>query len=641
MPDCSVNTLAGKGVTLLIWDAEGSPPEGDWTTVLWRQHADSEDPRTISIAQRVEQDADALRASYLAWIYDLGEARVNGKRVVDLLSLRSGFSYWWMSSLAQKFNVAEGSSINDAIKALALEMLAGTSGTEAIVLASRNRRLADCIEEFCSRKQLSFKLLQISADRTKGGRHPLYQSLPHPLRGLIYLGWYLWKASPLLLKKKAPMPACLGEVLFIDVLVHLDKRGMERGSFVSNYWTALVGKLSEWQIKSNWLHNFFRHPAIPSLALGQRQIERFNASSNGAQFHALVENSLTWRTLVSAVLDYLRLIRASRSLHGIRSLRPSGSSFNLWPLHIEAWGDSLCGKEAMVNCLRLSLFEEAVSCFPPQRVGVYIAENQPWEMALVHAWKAAGHGTLIATPHTTIRFWDLRYHYDSRSYLGRAENALLLPDILAVNGPVARETALAGGYSPNQVVDVEALRFLHLSKLRSGEQHNRSDRNHLRVLICGDFLAETNRRIIAWLEIAARALPHDTTYVFKPHPAYPLSIADYPAIKMEICEMQLADLLVDCDVVFASNITSAAVDAYCFGVPVIQMLDGNSFNCSPLRGLTNVTYVRDSSELVAALRSQKQQEYVATTPYFNLDENLPRWRNLLAVSGAQHGRPQL
>jgi surface carbohydrate biosynthesis protein (TIGR04326 family) len=638
MPDGNVNAPAGTGVTLLVWDAEGSPPEGDWTTVLWRRYSDAEDSKIISIAQRVEQDADELRARYLAWIYDLGETRIDGRRVIDHLSLRNGFSYWWMSSLAQKFNVAEGSSVNDAIKALALEILADTVQTKAIVLASDNRRLADCIEDFCSRKQLRFKFRQTSDDRAKGYRHSLYQSLPDPFRGLIYLGWYIWKATSLLLKKKAAIPPCLGEILFIDVLVHLDKRGIENGRFVSNYWTALVGKLQEWKIKSNWLHNFFRHPAIPSLAQAQWQIDRFNATSNGSQFHVVVESSLNWRTLASTVRDYFKLIRLSGRLHGIRSLRPAGSSFSLWPLHAEAWGDSLRGKDAMVNCLRLSLFEEAVSRFPPQRVGIYIAENQPWEMALVHAWKAAGHGTLIGTPHTTIRFWDLRYHYDSRSYLHRAENDLPLPDILAVNGPVARESILASGYSSNRVVEVEALRFLHLSKPRTGGEHNCSHINHLRVLVCGDFLAEANRRMIAWLEIAARALSHDTTYVFKPHPAYPLSIADYPAFKMEIREEQLADLLADCDVVFASSITSSAVDAYCSGVPVIQMLDGNSFNSSPLRGLTQVTYVRDPSELVDALRSQKQKEYVTTAPYFNLDENLPRWQNLLAPSAANQSR---
>ena len=149
MPEGSVKYAAGKEVTLLVWDAEGPPPVGDWTTVLWRKYAGVGDPAVISITQQVDLEADELRKRYLAWIYDLGETRFNGIRAIDHLSLRPGFSYWWMSSLAQKFNVAEGSLINDAIKALAFERLVATRQANAVVLISGNRQLADCVEQFC------------------------------------------------------------------------------------------------------------------------------------------------------------------------------------------------------------------------------------------------------------------------------------------------------------------------------------------------------------------------------------------------------------------------------------------------------------------------------------------------------------
>ncbi len=633
MPEGGIKYCAGKEVTLLVWDAEGPPPVGDWTTVLWRKYAGVGDPAVISITQQVDLEADELRRRYLAWIYDLGETRLNGRRAIDHLSLRPGFSYWWLSSLAQKFNVAEGSLINDAIKALAFERLVATRQANAVVLISGNRQLADCVEQFCSIRGLRYEFRPTKTIRAKGYLQSLYQSLPHSLRAFVYLGWYIWQAIPLWLQKKPAMPALVGEVLLIDVLVHLDPRAISNGSFVSNYWTALVEKLSEWQIKSNWLHGFFRHPAIPTLGLAQGQIERFTASSKGAQFHALVEGSFNFRAGASALRDYFTVRRSFARLQGIGCLRPAGSDLNLWPLHAGDWGDSLCGKGAMTNCLRMSLFEDAVNRFPTQRVGIYIAENQPWEMALVYAWRAAGHGTLIGTPHTTIRFWDLRYHYDARSYQCRTVCDLPLPDILAVNGPVAKESVLASGYNPDRIIEVEALRFLHLSNPPTGHQRNRSYRNEMRVLVCGDFLTETNERIISWLKIAATTLENDTAYIFKPHPAYPFSIIDYPMLKFEISEAPLADLLADCDVVFASNITSAAVDAYCSGVPVIQMLDGNSFNNSPLRGLEHVTYARDPKELAEALDSLKRRKYGPTTPYFNLDENLLRWRNLLDIKG--------
>ena len=563
----------------------------------------------------------------MAWIYDLGEAQIGERKLIDYLSLRSGLSYWWMSSLAQKFNASGYSQIDNAIKALALEMLVARRQATSIVFISANHRLADCLQAMCQIKSIHYEWRQIKISTTKHNTFTLYQSLPHVWQAFIYLVWYAIKNVPFLLKKRSAMPEHTGEVMFIDVLVHLDKKAISTGIFSSNYWTALVGKLSEWQVKSNWLHIFFRHPAISSPTKAQNQINRFNEASSGSQFHALIERSLSFGILVRVMGDYFRVSRSYALLSNFNSIRPINSDLNLWPLHAEECVGSFCGKAAMINCLRALLIEEAVSRFPQQRLGIYISENQPWEMALVHAWKAAGHGILVGAPHTAIRFWDLRYHYDARSFLNNRE--FPLPDVLAVNGSVARRNVMASGYPSGRIVEVEALRFLHLHSSCLGHAASRSTKNELRVLICGDFLAETNRRILAWLEIAAKSLSHDTVYVFKPHPAYPLNSADYPALELKMSEAPLADLLPECDVVFTSNITSAAVDAYSSGISVVQMLDGNTFNMSPLRGLQGVAYVTNPIELAEALENAKYRKLAVADPYFYLNDALPRWRRLI------------
>lgn len=642
MPDCGVENSADKRGMLFVWDAEGVPPTGDWTTVLWSAYANVKDATVISVPELVELHAGELKARYLAWIHDLGVSTVAGMRVVDHLAIRPGFSYWWMSSLAQKFNVSGVSQIDDAIKALALERLVVARQATSIVLVSGNPRLAVCVQDFCRKSGINYEFRQARAIQEKRNYRSLYQLLPHACRALIYLAWYVFKAIPLLLQKRPATPTSVGEVTFIDVLVHLDKQEMSAGRFVSNYWTSLVGKLSEWGIASCWLHIFFRHPAIPTLVQAQRQIDRFNAASNSSQFHALIERSLNFRMLFTALGDYFTLNRSFARLLGVGAIRPVSSELNLWPLHAEEWADSICGREAMRNCLRVALFERAIGRLPPQRLGIYICENQSWEMALVHAWRSAGHGILVGVPHTTVRFWDLRYHYDARSYLRDNDNGLPLPDIWAVNGPATRESVLASGYPPDRVTEVEALRFLHLLKPRQGRITSHKPRPELHVLVCGDFLAETNRRILSWLENAAKSLPRETVYVFKPHPAYPLNSSDYSTLNLEMSEAPLAVLLAGCDVVFTSNITSAAVDAYCSGIPVIQMLDGSTFNVSPLRGMEGAVYVSNPKELAEALGQAmgkaKGCNRIVAAPYFCLDEALPRWRKLL---GLRHSRDEV
>jgi surface carbohydrate biosynthesis protein (TIGR04326 family) len=616
---------------LLIWDAEGPPPQWGGTTVLWRQYASADNPNLISIPQQVEAQADALRSRYLAWIHDLGEARIGGKRVIDHLQLRPGLSYWWMTSLAQKFNASGSSGIDDAIKALALEALVAARQPSSIVLVSGNRKLAACLQRYCRAIQLAYEWRRAPVLATESNRSSLYQSLPHALQAFIYLAWYLLKAAPLFVRRKPGMPVLRGDVLFVDVLVHLDKRASQDGRFVSNYWTALVGKLTHWGAIPNWLHLYFRHPVTPSPVRAQQLVERFNESVGGAQFHELIERSLSCRVLLTALRDYFKVCRNFAPLRAVGSIRPVGSALDLWPLHAGEWVASLCGKSAMTHCLRVALFESALGGLPRQRIGVYILENQPWEMAFIHAWRTAGHGALIGTPHTTIRFWDLRYHYDARCYERNGDNVLPMPDLLAVNGPAGRGSILAGGYPPERVSEVEALRFLHLLAPLPGSATARSSGSELRVLVCGDFLAATNRQLAAWLEIAVRALPAETVLVFKPHPACPFDPAKYPTLKLKMMEAPLVELFADCDVVFASNITSAAVDAYCAGMPLVQMLEGSAFNMSPLRSMPGVRYVTSPDQLADALRTARQREAGVAEPYFCLDPALPRWKKQLGI----------
>lgn len=625
-----------RGHTLLVWDAEGLPPVGNWTTVLWSGFGKADDPNVISIPTLVETQADALKARYLAWIYELGEARINGKRLVDHLELRPGLSYWWMSSLAQKFNASGTSQIDNAIKALAFEGLVAERKPLSIVLVSSNDKLASILQSFCRTGGLNFKWNFVKpSGKSELFTRIAYGLLPSLLRALIYFFWYLIKSLPLLCTKQGAGPVFSGEIAFVDVLVHLDKKAFITGTFISNYWTALVDKLSQSDVKTNWLHNYFHQKSIPTFVHAQKLIDRFNQCPNGTQAHALIEANLSLSVFIKVLKDYFRICRVS-SNSSIAHLqhRPASSDIDLWPLFKHEWMDSLRGQSAMVNCLRIALYEKTFSDMPYQKTGVYIQENQPWEMALIYAWKAAGHGKLIGVPHTTVRYGDLRYFYDARNYHRTGKNVLPIPDLVAVNGPVAKKFYLEGGYPEEDVIEVEALRFVHLLGHIPELAPIKSSSKKLNVLVCGDFLPATNFKILSWLEIAAKSLPPEISYVFKPHPACTVKTSDFPSLKLEVTDSPLAELLSDCDVVFTSNITSAAVDAYCSGLPVVQLLEGLAFNMSPLRGLKGVRYVTTPKELADALIDVDDCDYGMTESYFFLNEELPRWRKLISqISG--------
>lgn len=635
-PELDLKRPPDKQHTLLIWDAEGVPPVGDWTTVLWSSFDKTDDPSSISMPKLVDEQAETFRARYLAWVYELGETRINGTRLIDHLELRPGFSFWWMTSLAQKFNASGTSQIDNAIKAFALERLVSENRIISIDLVSSNSKLASTLKNFCQKLSLGFKWnFAKPAEKPKPLARLIYHTLPYPFQALIFFIKYLFKGMPLLRKKQVAVTDLNGEICFVDVLVHLDRQAFKTGTFISNYWTSLVDMLSRSNVKTNWLHNYFYQESIPSLVRAQELIRCFNKRYSDIQFHALIEANLSLSVFVKALKDYFRTSWVSFHLSAAsRHFLPAGSALDFWPLFNHEWIDSLRGKGAMINCLRISLYEKIFNYIPYQKLGVYIQENQPWEMALIHAWKAAGHGKLVGVPHTTVRFWDLRYFYDYRSYEHAGNNILPTPDLVAVNGPVAKKAYIEGGYPESQVIEVEALRFLHLLKRTPDNASIKSTSIPLNVLICGDFLSATNNKILSWLSIAAQSLPPETSYVLKPHPAYSINLSDCPSLKFEMTNAPLAELFADCDVVFTSNITSAAVDAYCAGIPVVQVLDDNAFNMSPLRGLKGVVYVTNPMELAKALRNAQHHERVVAEPYFCLDEELPLWRQLLGLNTA-------
>lgn len=612
--------------TLLIWDREDAPPASASDAILWRSFQAPANTGAVCLPQWVEQNSDRMRARYLGWLFDLGEAQVGDRRLVDHLQLRPGLSYWWMTPLAQRFNAAAGSPVHDAIKLLALEELIAGWSVRRIVLHSSNAALAECLRIYCAGSQIEFEWTNVP-------RQPASRSwrtwTPLAVQALISAVRYIARrrnggGEPAIPTADAP-------VTFIDVLVHLDRSALATGRFVSNYWTKLVELLARAGVRTNWLHQFFQHEAIPSFSQADALVRGFNEQASGREQHLLLDACIDRTVMARALQDWWRLYRASRRLSGVRNFfRPAQSRIDLWPLFRYEWREGLEGPTAIVNCLSLCVFERALVRVPAQRLGIYIQENQPWEMALIHAWKAAGHGRLIGVPHTTVRYWDLRYFYDPRSYQRRAVNSLPMPDVVAVNGPSAHASYRTAGYPPDDIVDVEALRYMHLAAAAEAVPRSES----LRILICGDFLPSTSHKMLSWMLQAAPALPRNARFLFKPHPAYHISLEPYRALSLEPTSAPLGEVLVSCDVVFASNITSAAVDAYCRGIAVVQVLDGGTFNMSPLRGMPGVTYVASADELGRALLEASGTQRPAPAPYFHLDVSLPRWSALLGVGVA-------
>jgi surface carbohydrate biosynthesis protein (TIGR04326 family) len=629
-----INNLDSNS-TLLIWDSEDLPNFETGSIVLWNSFRDDISPNFTSIAKLVEQNAEDLKVRYLAWLYSLGKIEFQNKTLIDQLELRPGFSYWWMTQSVMKCNYSNSAKIATAFKLMALEDWLQSKVFTNFKFVSADSSLADCIEAWCKKKGLAFdwqRLPKISKKNIQSSLiRIIYQFFPSNIKMVVWLIRYMVLRWPLKGVGLREWGQSKGILMFSSYLLNIFPDSLKNGKFASHYWAHLPNNLQDAGHNSNWLHIYVKDQALPNASKAASLIKQFNVLGKGVQVHVTLDTFLSWRVLYKVILDW-RLVRRVKIKRQDKFFTQSNSYFNLWSLFVDDWQRSIQGVEAISNLLNLNLYEAALRALPVQSIGVYLKENQDWEFAFIHAWKTFGHGDLIGAPNAFVRFWDLRYYFDPRSYDRKIKNFLPIPDIVAVNGKVAKCAYLGGSYPENKIIEVEALRYLYLfeNSNKSFEVQHKIQKP-LRVLAMGDYILHNTQLQLQMLEQAASLLPKDTIFVIKPHPNCPVNPAEYPELSMEVSMDPLSKLLLNCDVAYSSSLTGAAVDAYYAGVPVISILDPSVLNMSPLRDCIGAVFVKTPKELAQALIVRKVFVSDHKT-FFNLDSNLPNWRNLLMES---------
>jgi surface carbohydrate biosynthesis protein (TIGR04326 family) len=618
--------------SLLIWDADGEPPNGEWTPVLWRDFVSNAQPDAVSIPALIETNADLLRKRYLAWVYQLGEKSILGKRLVEHLQLRPGFSYWWMTLFAEKCNYRKSMQIDDAIRLMAFDEWATNLSISSVVLSTANKSLAECIRLWCANLGVAFEWRRIVKQPVSlSWVKRVYQAMPHALQGLAWLVYYLMDRWPLRDVGLREWQQTDGRVTFFSYSDNWVPAATKEGRYESLYWAHLPDALQREGCKTNWLHLYVKDALLATSKQAADSIRAFNKTGQGEQHHVTLDTFLSFRVVFRTLRDWCRLLWVGIGLKN-KLAAEQRHVLNLWPLFEDNWRQSIYGTVAMGNILSLNLFESALECLPQQQCGVYLQENQGWEFGLIQAWQAKGHGHLIGTPHSTVRFWDLRYFFDSRSYSRAGRHDLPMPAQVTFNGPAVFNAYKGGGYPEDDLVEVEALRYLYLSDTEvEGVFASNKKKDAMRVLVLGDYLFSNTLLQLHLLEQAAPLLPVDMVFIVKPHPNCPIQPGDYPGISMTVTMEPIAKLLTECDVAYSSAVTSAAVDAYCAGVPIVSVLDPNTLNLSPLRGCAGALFTCTPEELAAALTSASKVRHTPSDrhKFFTLDPELPRWRKLL------------
>lgn len=608
---------------VLIWDSEFPAPSNYQVVILWRQFADSgQEVSCISLPEYIELHADRLHDRFLGFVHDLGNTQIKGKSVQDHLAVTPSMSYWWMTLFAStRWN--DSSRTTDAIKLLALEEILNSRSWVELELASEDRSIQHPIQRLCIANGKSFSSDPVLKQKSKRSGVIRKFSLVVSAH-LVLIRQILWLVSVRPLRPTTES----SQIMIFDYLMRFDVDQSRDGNFVSQYWNLLIEKFLQKRLSATWVHQFIESSATPSAKSAQQLLSRINKKKETT--HYLFESRLSLRIVIQTLKTYWRLVLSvPNSAAMSRAFVPSDSKLDLWPLFAHEWDQSLLGTTAMRHCILISTIQSSLATIPHCPLGMYLMENQPWEIALIDAWKANGHGQLIGVVNAPIRFWDLRHFVDRRSISKDGANRIRFrptPDRIAVNSLISRTLLEKSGVSPEKIVDVEALMYQYLDRSVESDEQRADD-----LLILGDFFTLPTNRLLNIVQESLLKMPTIGKVWFKPHPfdSGPWPINE--SLGIVITNDLLPDIFKKCSIVIAASSSTSSLEAYCANKNVISILDPAIMNYSPLRNLSDAVFVSNSSELSLELSKSHQRNTNRIDSLLHLNSDLKLWTVLLGL----------
>ena len=603
--------------------------------IQWDSYSQSKG--VYAIPKYLESNAELIRSRFLEFIYELGKHEISGKSLERHLEVVPGFSIWWMGLLFEK-SFYKTETVENCLKIIALEdFLVKKKLKQVLFRGVDKKEIKVVITKLCLELDIEANFIECESNLPvkREGVRAIYRRLPYMFQGIISLIRHLVERWSL--RKLNPAQWFNGEnsVFFFSYFLHLDPEHAGQNQFYSRQWEILPRQLTEKGFKTNWIHHFQKSMQTPHVDDAIRYAEGFNSDAAEQGRHTLLDAYLSVQTVMQALRHWTASLFKSFLLSpDIKNIFvPKGARADLWPLFKDDWYRSVRGSIAMQNCLWISMFDVAMRDLPYQPRGFYLYEGMGWERAFVYAWRKHHHGALTGVFHSSLRFWDLRWISDPRMFLENNLKSFPFPDKFAVNGPVAWDAFVRSGYPEALLVEVEAVRYLNVINQKMPHPEPsiaQEEKSKKRLLVLGDIIPSATMKMMEDLQSLPDSFLDGYSITVKPHPAYAVGKKDYPRLDFQLSNESLHMILHEFDCVYGANSTSANLDAYLTGLPVIVHISSGELVTSPLRAMKGVIFVTTPDELETAISNINFTKATERKEYFWGGSSLPRWNQLMA-----------
>ena len=616
---------------ILIFDYDFLPKEclDKFDTIISWQYLSQESKYDyFEILKFMEENKIIIRNKYLEFIDKVSKYNINGQTLRDLLLIEEKFPFWEMSLINEKSNL-KSPYISTILRVIAFEQWFKDKHFQQLFLFTNSTFLPQIISSFCETNGLVFVHKKIKKNRIKYSNNPLNvlgQSLKkHPI---FWLFKFILIRLPLLFDNKNEIISLDNQVLFLSYLFNIEKRNINKPYGIDSFWTPLCKKLFSGGEKLNYLSIFTRSNYPNNIFEARNYINIFRKNNHQKSEFNLVDSYLSLKLVTKAIKLFLKVRKITLPLNPTEILTLS-SGTDLSSLFIADWYDSFQGRVLMQNSLYCCLFEDiSKRICKPSKV-FYLLENQNWEFAFIYCFKSIYPNIPIyGYIHSSLRFWDLRYYSKQLNF----ENKFSLkcyPNLQITNGPQATKLLIESGLSKNNIIELEALRYIHLNPDKAVEYYRRisSDDEKTKVIVIGDYDIENTYKIFQIINNLEPEQKEKIDIRFKPHPANKNKKIFFNGAEVKKLNGKISKYLSNFDLAICGASTTAALDCYLDGIKLIVFRESDSQIMTPVYDLPDVYFMSNSVCLNRILSLIREDHLIKRSPndFFKIDKNLTKW----------------
>jgi surface carbohydrate biosynthesis protein (TIGR04326 family) len=611
--------------TCVIWDSCEKKTSGISSCIYWGLGSKKND---LSIQEIVEKQDNKYKSKYLSFIDSLGKVQIGSKNLLSYLDVGYSTSFWWMTTISEKCNYSKSPYIEDIVKLMAFSDWIQGQDYERYILVSSNVALSKSIGLLLRRQNVRFQYIKSSRKKEIGRKKVMrfFKKMPYIVQSFFSIIKNISNGFLLKGMAKEDWRKTKAKITFVSYSCNMMPESVNSGSFSSYYWGGLTDLLKSKSIETNWLHIYVKDNLLNGATQLKKTIKQFNLNEKKVRNHVVLQSFVDMKVILELFSTWFSLLFKYPIFK--KTIQSQAGYF--WPLLSDDVKQSILGPNAIHNIFFQSLFNRVFSLLPMQDSCYYLQENQGWESGMINAYRQSQHRNIIGVPHVAMKYWDLRHYHSSLSLKGKERYPKPLPDKVALNGDAALKLYLDSGYSQEKIVRVEALRYIHLGCYGDFTVEDKVGYNTKNLLVLGDYLPENTFNQLEILKMALKDSNSKFNIFFKPHPHCRMDMTEFSDLNMKIVNSPVADLISMYKTVYASNRTSASVEAYYARCVVVSFLEKNKLNSSPLRGVEGVYFASTPQEVLHGIdKITGVLPNESSSNYFYLDDDLPLWNECL------------